>query len=63
MLRALLIIVAAVTAAHALPLHSNELAQLLSTSSSSSMTCEVCEDSLGMLVHEAVESGWMGEAM
>ena len=63
MLRTLLFVVAAATLSLALPLHSNELAPSLSTSSTSPMTCEACEDSLGMLVHEAVEAGWMGEAM
>ena len=64
MLRVLILIATAVTVAHALPLHShNEVAPLLSASSKSPMTCEVCEESLGMLVHEAVEAGWMGEAM
>jgi hypothetical protein len=63
MLRAFIFIVVAVVAAHALPLHGSQLSTLLSIPSTSPMTCEICEASLGDLVHEAVEAGWMGEAM
>jgi hypothetical protein len=31
--------------------------------SSSDVTCEVCEATVGQLVHEAAEAGWMGIAM
>jgi hypothetical protein len=58
MFRALFFVAAAISVVQALPIGSN-----LSTSLSSPMTCEVCEASLGDLVHEAVEAGWMGEFM
>ena len=63
MLRAILFIAVALSVAHALPIGNHVLAPVSPSISSSPMTCEVCEASLGDLVHEAVEAGWMGEAM
>lgn len=63
MLRSILLIAVSVSVACALPIGSHGLASVLPAISSSPMTCEVCEASLGDLVHEAVEAGWMGEAM
>ncbi len=63
MLRAGLFIAVALSVAHALPIGNHVLAPVSPSISSSLMTCEICEASLGDLVHEAVEAGWMGEAM
>ncbi len=63
MLRAVLFITLAISVARALPLVGRELVHALPSISGSPMSCEFCEASLGDLVHEAVEAGWMGEAM
>jgi hypothetical protein len=40
-----------------------QAAALRPIGSKSDVTCEVCESTIGQLVHEAAEAGWMGLAM
>ena len=40
-----------------------QAAALLPSGFKSDVTCEFCEATVGQLVHEAVEAGWMGVAM
>ena len=40
-----------------------QAAALRPVGSTSDVTCEFCEATIGQLVHEAVEAGWMGVAM